>query len=308
MENFISLFDTFLQATIRMAIPLILAGIGALYTERCGVINIGIEGSMLVGAFAGVAGALLTGNIYLAMLCALLAGGLLSLIFAYLTVTRRGNQMVTGFGVNLLASGLTLTLLPYLNAIRTRAVLFPVIDTGFLKDIPLLGPMIFDQSIGVWMAIILTPISMWFLYKTTWGLNLRAVGENPKAVATAGLSVIKLRYVGVLLGGIFAGLGGSFLALNDLGYFVPNMTQSRGFIVLAALVVGKWNPLSFAGVCLLFGAADALQLRAQSFGSFLPYQIYLMLPYVLTIAALAGLVGRTKAPKEYSIPYDPDHA
>lgn len=298
----------FLQATIRMATPLILAGIGALYTERCGIINIGIEGCMLSGAFAAVAGALITKNIYLAIFFSMLIGGLLSLIFAYLTITRKGDQMVAGFGINLLATGLTLTLLPYLNAIRTRAVLFPVLDTGFLKQIPVLGPILFDQSIGVWIAIILTPISLWILYKTTFGLNIRAVGENTKAVATAGLSVFKLRYAGVLLGGLFAGLGGAFLALNDIGFFVPNMTQSRGFIVLAALVVGKWKPVPFALACLLFGAADALQLRAQAFGSFVPYQVFLMLPYIITIAALAGLVGKTKAPKEYAIPYDPNKA
>ncbi|RLT34536.1 MAG: ABC transporter permease [Chloroflexi bacterium] len=308
MEFFYSQITPFLQATIRMAIPLILTGIGTLYTERVGIINIGVEGSMLVGAFTGVAIALITKNFALAVIGAIVAGGLLSLIFAYLAVSRRGDQMVTGFGVNLLATGLTLVLLPYLNAIRTRTVLFPVIDAGFLKDIPLLGPMIFDQSIGVWMALILTPMSMWVLYKTTWGLSLRAVGENSKAVATAGLSVIKLRYIGVLLGGLFAGLGGAFLALNNIGFFVANMTQSRGFIVLAALVVGKWNPLYFGIACILFGAADALQLRAQAFGSVLPYQVYLMLPYLLTIAALAGLVGRTQAPKEYAKPYDPTQA
>jgi len=307
MEDLLPQIDTFLQATIRMSIPLILTGIGTLYTERCGIINIGVEGSMLIGTFAAVAGAMVTGNIYIAVLCAMIAGGLMSLIFAYLAVSRRADQMVVGFGINLLAGGLTLTLMPYLNANRARTILFPVVNTGFLKDIPILGPMLFDQSIAVWMALILTPISAWILYKTTWGLSLRAVGENSKAVATAGLSVIRLRYIGILLGGIFAGLGGATLALNDLGFFVPNMTQSRGFIVLAALVVGKWNPFYFAGVCLLFGAADALQLRAQSFGSVLPYQFYLMLPYLLTIAALAGLVGKTKAPKEYSKPYDPTH-
>lgn len=308
MDNFFSQIAPFLQATIRMSVPLILTGIGALYTERCGVINIGVEGEMLVGAFTGVAVALMTGNIYIAVLCALIAGGLLSLIFAFLAVTRRADQMVSGFGINLLASGLTLVLLSYLNAIRNRTVLFPVINTGFLKDIPVLGPMIFDQSVGVWIAFILTPISMWVLYKTTWGLSLRAVGENARAVATAGYSVIKLRYIGILLGGIFAGFGGAFLALNNVGFFVNNMTQSRGFIVLAALVVGKWNPLYFAGACLLFGAADALQLQAQTFGSDIPYQIYLMLPYLLTIIALTGIVGRTKAPKEYSKPYDPNQA
>lgn len=305
MEDLFPQIIPFLQATIRMSVPLVLAGIGTLYTERVGIINIGVEGSMLLGTFAGVAGALVTGNIYLAALCAMLAGGILSLIFAFLTVSRRGDQMVAGFGVNLLAVGLTLTLMPYLNANRVRTVLFPVIDTGVLKGIPILGPMLFDQSIAVWLAVILTPISAWILYKTSWGLSLRAVGENSKAVATAGLSVIRLRYIGILLGGLFAGLGGAALALNNLGFFVPNMTLSRGFIVLAALVVGKWNPFAFAGVCLLFGAADALQLRAQTFGSVLPYQFYLMLPYLLTIAALAGLVGKTKAPKEYSKPYDP---
>jgi general nucleoside transport system permease protein len=308
MDNFFSQIAPFLQATIRMSTPLILTGIGALYTERCGVINIGVEGEMLVGAFTGVAVALITGNIYIAVLCALIAGALLSLIFAFLAVTRRADQMVSGFGINLLAAGLTLVLLSYLNAIRNRTVLFPVIDTGFFKDIPILGPMIFDQSVGVWIAFILTPISMWVLYKTTWGLSLRAVGENARAVATAGYSVIKLRYVGILLGGIFAGFGGAFLSLNNVGFFVNNMTQSRGFVVLAALVVGKWNPLYFAGACLLFGAADALQMQAQTFGSVIPYQIYLMLPYLLTIVALTGIVGRTKAPKEYSKPYDPNQA
>jgi general nucleoside transport system permease protein len=308
MDNFFTQMAPFLQATIRMSTPLILTGIGTLYTERCGVINIGVEGEMLIGAFVGVAVALITGNIYLAVLCAVIAGGLLSLIFAYLAVTRRADQMVAGFGINLLATGLTLVLLSYLNAIRNRSVLIPVIDTGFLKTIPILGPMIFDQSVGVWIAFILTPISMWVLYKTTWGLSLRAVGENPRAVATAGFSVVKLRYIGILLGGLFAGFGGAFLALNNVGFFVNSMTQSRGFVVLAALVVGKWNPLYFVGACLLFGAADALQLQAQTFGSNIPYQIYLMLPYLLTIAALAGIVGRTKAPKEYSIPYDPNHA
>lgn len=307
MDGFLPQFDSFLQATIRMTIPLILTGIGTLYTERVGIINIGVEGNMLVGAFAAVAATMVTGNIFIGVLCGILTGGLLSLVFAFLTVSRRADQMVSGFGINLFAGGITLALMPYMNANRSRAILFPIVDTGFLKEIPLLGPMIFDQSIGVWMALILTPISAWILYKTTWGLSLRAVGENSRAVATAGLSVIRLRYLGVLLGGLFAGLGGAALALNDIGFFVPNMTQSRGFIVLAALVVGKWNPFYFAAVCLLFGAADALQLRAQTFGSALPYQFYLMLPYLLTIAALAGLVGKTKAPKEYAKPYDPEH-
>ena len=305
MSNFLPQIEFFIQATVRMTIPLIIAGIGMLYTERCGVIYIGVEGSMLMGAFAGVVAALLTNNILFAVIAAMVAGLILSLVFAFLTITRRGDQMVAGFGINLFATGLTLTLMPYLNAIRTRSVLFPVINTGFLGNIPILGSLIFNQSLAVWIAFILTPISFWILYKTSWGLRIRAVGENSKAVATAGLSVINLRYLGVLAGGLFAGFGGAVLALNDLGFFIPHMTQSRGFIVLAALVVGKWNPYLFAAAALLFGAADALQLRAQTFGSALPYQIFLMLPYLITIATLAGLVGGTKAPKEYAKPYNP---
>ncbi|MCK4693925.1 MAG: ABC transporter permease, partial [Anaerolineales bacterium] len=153
---------------------------------------------------------------------------------------------------------------------------------------------------------ILPLVSAWVLYRTSWGLNIRAVGEHPHAVASVGLSVYRLKYSGVILSGVFAGLGGSALAMADLGYFAPAMTGGRAFVVLAALIVGKWNPIAVAAACMLFGAADALQLRIQTFGAVIPYQFPLMVPYLLTIAALAGLVGRTAAPKTIGKSYDPE--
>ena len=156
----------------------------------------------------------------------------------------------------------------------------------------------------VWFAYIIPPLAAWVIYRTKWGLHIRAVGDNSQAVATAGLSVKTLRYGGVFLSGAFAGLGGCALALTNIGYFVLNMTAGRGFIVLAAFVVGKWNPIGVAMACLFFGMADALQLRMQTIGSAIPHQFFIMLPYLLTIAALAGLVGRTRPPVELGIPYD----
>jgi len=170
----------------------------------------------------------------------------------------------------------------------------------------LFGQVLFGQPVIVWIAIFLPFIAAWVIYRTSFGLNIRATGEHPQAVATAGISVIRMKYIGVILSGVFAGLGGATLALADLGLFAPNMTAGRGFAVLATLVVGKWNPILVAGAGLLLGAADAIALRAQTFGFAIPYQLLVMLPYLLTIAALAGLVGRTVPPKTVGQPYDPE--
>ena len=295
-----------LRAGIRLATPLITVSIGLLYTERSGVLNLGVEGMMLVGSFSAVAVTALTGSVIGGSICAMMVGLLLALAFAYLVINRRADQVVAGFGINVLSLGLTNTLGPYLLAERFRVSLFPTVGLGFLERVPILGPLLSDQPVVVWIALALVLASSWVLYRTSWGLNIRAVGEHPHAVAVCGLSVYKWRYIGILAGGAAAGLGGAVLALSDLGYFVPNMTAGRGFIVLAALAVGNWKPLPTAGICLLFGAADALQLRFQTFGSVIPHQILLMLPYVLTIAALAGFVGRTRLPKAYATPYDPE--
>ena len=297
-----------LAASIRLSAPLMLAGAGGLFTERTGVFNIGIEGMMLCGTMAAVAASLATGNLLIATLFAMLVGGLMALVHAYLTVTRRADQIVAGAAINLFALGITNLLnTPLYRAYeyRPRAPLFPVLAPEALRELPFIGPILFDQPVIVWAAFILPFVAAWFLYRTTWGLNIRAVGDHPHAVATAGLSVFRLKYAGVIVSGLSAGLGGAALALADLGLFAPNMTAGRGFAVLAAFVVGKWNPIYVAAACILFGAADALQLRAQTYGFAIPYQIFVMLPYLLTIAALAGLVGRTVGPKTVGKAYDP---
>jgi len=285
----------------------VLTSIGAVYNERVGIINISIEGSMLVGALAAVAGTFFTGNVAIGTICAIAAGGLLAVVHAYLTVARNTSHLVAGLALNFLALGATNVGFALLFPTeRTRVATYPVLSPPGLRGVPFFGPAIFNQTVIVWIALILPLVSGWVLYRTSWGLNIRAVGEHPHAVASAGLSVFRLRYVGVIISGVFAGLGGSALALTDLGYFAPNMTGGRAFVVLAANVVGNWNPIMVAAACLLYGAADALQLRIQTFGSAIPYQFFVMAPYLVTVAALAGFVGRVAVPKTLGEPYDPE--
>jgi len=307
MVDSLSFINDLLAASIRLAAPLMLAGAGGLFTERVGIFNIGIEGTMLAGAMAAIWGSLVTGNILVATLIAMLVGVLFSILHAYLTITRRADQIVAGAAINLFALGATNLLNAPLYAnftYRPRVAMYPILAPESWQEIPILGPILFAQPIIVWVAFILPFILAWVLYRTTWGLNVRAVGDHPHAVATAGISVLRLKYTGVIISGLFAGLGGAALALADLGLFAPNMTAGRGFAVLAAFVVGKWNPIYVAAACIMFGAADAFQLRAQTLGFAIPYQIFVMLPYLLTIAALAGLVGRTVAPKTVGRVYD----
>ncbi len=299
--------EELLRGSVRMATPIILATTGGIYCERSGIFPVGMEGWMLVGAFTSVAISRSTGNLILASLAGMLAGMLLSLIFAFLTINRKVDQMVIGLGSNIFALGLTNWLAPsIMKGEMTRVALFPVLSTPQMQKVPIIGQMILSQPVIVWIALILPIFSAIVLYRTKFGLNIRSVGENPQAVAAAGLSVFKYRYYGVLIGGVFGGLAGTALALAELGLFVPNMTGGRGFIVLASHVVGKWDPIIVTLVCLLFGAADAFQLRAQlsPLSVNIPYQVFLIIPYLVTILALTGLVGRTHPPKALSKPYE----
>ena len=296
-----------LQAALRWGAPLILVSIGEVYAERSGVINVGIEGIMLFGALAGIAISYFTGNVLLAVIGTMLLGGLLGMAIAYLTVTRRTNQVVTGLMFNLIALGGTNLLFAMISETRSvRVATFPILFPESFFDIPIIGPVLFRQPVSTWIVLILPFIASWVLYRTNWGLNVRAVGDNPQATATAGLPVLKLKYQAVILSGLFAALGGCVLTLGEVGYFASGgMTAGRGFVVLAAVVVGGWDPLRTALACLVFGAADAAQLRMQTVGSAVPYQFFQMLPYLITVAALAGLVGRTRPPKTWGAPYDP---
>jgi ABC-type uncharacterized transport system permease subunit len=298
---------SWLAATLQWAGPLILVSIGEVYSERSGVIDVGIEGIMLCGALAGIAISFFTGSVLLASIGTMVLGLVLGMAFAYLTVTRRANQVVTGLMLNLAALGATNFVFASLSATRSqRVATFPDLFPASFGNIPIIGPILFRQPVITWIALILPFIASWVLYHTDWGLNLRAVGDNPQAAASAGLPVLRLKYQAVILSGIFAALGGCALTLGEVGYFASGgVTAGRGFLVLAAVIVGGWDPLRIAVACLVFGAADAAQLRMQTTGSSIPYQFLQMLPYLLTLAALAGLVGRTRPPKTWGAPYNP---
>jgi len=296
-----------LQATLRWSAPLILVSIGEVFSERSGIINMGIEGIMLSGALCGVAISFLTGSVLAAVLVTIVLGIIMGGAVAFLTVSRRTNQVVTGLMFNLLALGGTNLLFSLLSESRqTRVTTFPVLFPEAWHNIPVVGPVLFQQPVSTLIALILPVLFSIVLYKTNWGLNVRAIGDNPQAVATAGISVKKIKYQTVILSSIFAALGGCALTLGEVGYFASGgMTAGRGFIVLAAIVVGGWDPIRTALACLVFGAADAAQLRLQTMDSIIPYQFFQMLPYVITIIALTVMVKRSIVPKTWGAPYDP---
>jgi simple sugar transport system permease protein len=295
-----------IQATLRWSAPLIFVSIGEVYSERSGIINMGIEGIMLSGALCGIAISYFTGSVFVSVLVTMLLGAIMGAIMAFLTVSRRTNQVVTSLMINMLAMGGTNLLFAMLSGSRhTRVATFPVLFPESWRAAPIIGPILFQQPVSTWIALILPVLSGIVLYKTNWGLNVRAVGDNPQSAATVGLSVIKIKYQTVILSGVFAALGGCVLTLGEVGYFASGgMTAGRGFIVLAAVVVGGWDPLRTALACLVFGAADAAQLRFQAMGAMIPYQFLQMLPYLVTVIALTIMVKHSRVPKTWGAPYD----
>jgi simple sugar transport system permease protein len=293
-------------AAIRSATPILFAAIGEIYTERSGVYNIGLEGLMLCGALAGFMASFYTQNAWLGVLVGALAGGAVSLLHAYACVSLYVDQIVSGLAINMFSLGLTSyvfkmfagkgTLPPKIAGLENLKI--PV-----LSKIPVLGEILFSHNVLVYLAFLLVPLTWWILFKTTPGLHLRATGENPETAETAGLSVRKIRFLSVFVGGVFAGVGGAYMSLGQLNVFTENMIGGRGFIALAAVIFGKWKPLGAMAGTLLFGVADAAQLRLQALGFRIPNEFFLMLPYILTMVVLAKIVGRTSPPEALGVPY-----
>lgn len=285
-----SVFDiTLLMATIRSATPLVIAALGGLFAERSGVVNIALEGKMLIGAFAAVVVAFYTGNPWLGVLAALLTGALMAAILAVVSIKYSANQVVSGVAINMLAAGLTVFLMH---------VFFGTAGTSpSVERLPTLG--LFTPI--VYLAPVLVALTFVVLYRTPWGLRIRAVGEHPKAAATVGVNVAATRYVCVVLSGMLAGLAGAHLSIGTLSVFVRDMTAGRGFIALAALIFGKWHPLGALAAALLFGFSEALQIRLQGGG--LPTQLIQAVPYIFTMVVLAGFVGRATAPAALGEPF-----
>jgi ABC-type uncharacterized transport system permease subunit len=296
----------FVAATIRLATPLTLASIGGAFAELSGVITISLEGMMLMGAFAAFATSFATGSVWLGVLAAIVGGGVVGLAHGLLTIRLRADQIVTGIAVNLAVLGATAFLNDAIFGIRTsppEGAQLSAVAIPFLSDIPFLGRTLFRQSPLSYLAMALVPVAWFVLYKTHWGLAVRSVGEHPGASDTAGLNVWRLRYHSVVLCGALCGLAGAFLTVGSLNIFVSGMTAGRGFIAYAAVVLGRWNPPMVAAGSLLFGAADALQLRMQGFGFQVPYQTFLMMPYVITLLVLALFARRARYPAAAGMPY-----
>ena len=309
-----------LDSTIRLSIPLLFASLAGLYSERSGIFDIGLEGKMLAGAFASAAAAAVSGSAWIGLGTAVIVAVFFALVHGFASITHRGNQIVSGVAINFIAAGTTIVLgqawfrqggrTPSLSAEgRFGAIELPGAEA--VADIPVLGPiyseLISGHSLLTYIAFLMVPFSWWVLFRTRFGLRLRAVGENPAAVDTAGISVAWLRYRAVICTGILTGFAGTYLALAMNAGFVKDMSAGRGFIALAALIFAKWRPVPVMFACLLFGFLDAIAIRLQ--GSPLPLigevpnQLMQALPYILTVVLLAGFIGKAIPPRAGGVPY-----
>lgn len=294
----LDLFTSFLASAVRVATPLLLAALGEMVAERAGVINLGIEGAMLGGALGAAIGAA-AGGPATGLLLATLAGLLVALLFAAVAVGARADQIITGTAITLLMVGLTGAV--YRSAFGPGGVglslpTLGVVPLPGLATLPVVGPALFHQSVMTYLAYAAVPILWWMLFRTHWGLGLRAAGESAEDARAAGVHVTRVRVIAVLVGGAFAGLAGASLVLAQVGTFAERMTAGRGFIAIAIVVLGAWLPARILGAALLFGAAMALQFLFQSFLLSVPYQLFLMLPYLFTLLVLAGAGGRGRGP------------
>jgi general nucleoside transport system permease protein len=295
-----------LTQSMRLATPIALGALAGVLCERCGVVNIAIEGMMLSAACLGFTAALYAHNTWVGLLAALLSGGLVAAFHALLTLRWRVDQIISGTVVNMLAVGFTgfIRRMVLLHNPREAPAVLPLWSLPALADLPVLGPLFFRHQPLVYTMVVLVLTVHLLLFYTPWGLRTRAVGEHPHAAATLGVDVVAMRLCNVIAGGMIAGLGGAWFSLETVGNFEDLMTNGKGFIALAAMIFGKWKPLGALGGALLFGFADALQIKLQIAGVRVPYQLLGMTPYVITMVVLAGVIGRTVPPAASGIPYE----
>ncbi|MBV6657465.1 MAG: ABC transporter permease [Devosiaceae bacterium] len=315
-ESFILLLDS----TVRLSMPLLFAALAGLYSERSGVFDIGLEGKMLAAAFAAAAIGALAGNVWLGLLAGIAVSVGLALVHGFACITARGNQIVSGVAINFLAAGLTALIghayfsqggrTPRLeNEARFLPIEWPGAEQ--LADVPFLGPiyeeLISGHNLLVYLGFVMVAVTWFVIFRTRFGLRLRAVGENPAAVDTAGISVTLMRYQAVIICGVLCGLAGAYLSTAQSASFVPNMSAGKGFIALAALIFAKWKPVPVLYACLLFGFLDALGIRLQGYEfpgiGEVPVQLIQALPYILTVVLLAGFIGKAEPPKAGGVPY-----
>lgn len=328
MEAFDSII-LILDATLRNATPLIFAALAGMFSERSGIVNIALEGKILMSAFAGAAAAYYTGSPWMGLLAGMMASVVFAQLHAFATVTHNGDHVVSGLAINILAAGLTAAVGNYwfsqggntpnlvsraeeLNA-RFEPIVLPFADA--LADVPIIGGIYSELLSGhyilVYLAFLAVPLCWFVLFRTRFGLRLRATGENPQAVDTAGISVTQVRYLALLVCGLLAGFAGVYLSVALTAQFSPNMSAGKGYMALAALIFGKWRPKTTLIACLLFGALQSIADRSQGaivFGLEVPVQLVEALPYILTVVLLGGFIGRAVAPKAIGKPYVKERA
>jgi general nucleoside transport system permease protein len=297
---------SFLASDIRTATPIMLAALGIVFSERAGIVNIGTEGLMLIGALMGVIGSLASGSVLVGAIVAIVVTMLFSLVFGFFTITIGADQTVVGTAINIFASGLTITLNRVVFGVSTSVPKIDVFDRvaiPVLSKIPVIGQAFFNQSIPVYLAFLAVPAAWFVLQKTNIGLKLRAVGEHPKACDTVGINVLKTRYQAVLFSGLMAGLAGAFVSMGQLSFFPEGMISGRGFMALAAVVFGNYTPVGVMFAALVFGAGEAMQYRLQAANTGIPYQFLVMLPYLITVVAICMMSRRSNKPAASAVPY-----
>jgi len=318
--DYFDIFVSILGSTIRLSIPLLFTALAGLFSERAGIFDIGLEGKMLAAAFASAVAAYVTGSAWLGLLAGIGVSIAFSLVHGFASITNRGNQIVSGVALNFVAMGLTVVLgqawfgqggrTPQVSGdARFAPIILPGADA--MREVPIIGPLyanvISGNNILTYMAFAAVPLAWWVLFRTRFGLRLRAVGENPGAVDTAGISVAWMRYRAVIVAGFLCGFAGTYLAIAQSAAFINNMSAGKGYIALAALIFAKWRPVPVMFACLLFGFLDAVAnfMQGKSLPGVgeVPVQIFQALPYILTIILLAGFIGVARAPKAGGVPY-----
>lgn len=308
VETILHMLDIgFFAALLRIATPLLLATMGELIAERSGVLNLGIEGTMLLGAMTGFTAAYFSGNLWLGVVAALATGALVGFLMALLTVVLGVSQHVSGIGTTLLTTGLAFFLYRMIfgqPAVPPNVVAFAPVPVPLLSAIPIIGPIFFNQAAITYLALLSVPLTWLALHRTRWGLNLRTVGENPRAADTAGVSVWSMRIQALVLSGALMGLGGAYLTISQFNAFTFGVISGRGWVCIALVVFGQWLPWRCAAGVLLFAMIEALQLRLQANNTLnIPYEVFLMLPFVMTILAMALVSRNANAPASLLIPF-----
>ncbi|MCP4725546.1 MAG: ABC transporter permease [bacterium] len=295
-----------ISSTLRLSAPLTFAAAGGLYSERAGIVNIALEGLMLFGAFSAAVVTYYTGSPWLGLLAACITSTFFALIHGIFCIYFQGDQIISGFAINILALGITPV---FSNAIFGSQSITPILENtipsfapSFLSGIPVIGTILSQTPVLVWLSFIFVFITIFIMEKTTFGLRLDAAGENPAALDSVGVSVSKYRYMGVIMSGILTGLGGAYLSIAQGTQFIINMTAGRGYIALAALILANWKPKKLLFACLFFGLADACQIRLQGKG-IIPAEIVQILPYLIAIIMLVGIVSKPRPPAGLGIPY-----